>query len=39
VHYALFGRSGFTPAAKAEMEKSAGFLVDLKALDGLLGHG
>jgi hypothetical protein len=39
VHYALFGRVGFTPAAKAEMEKYAGHLVDLKALDDLLGHG
>jgi len=38
VHYALFGRKGFTPAAKAEMEKQAGFLVDLEALDNLLGH-
>ena len=38
VHYALFGRSGFTPAATAEMGKFAGFLVDLKALDSLLGH-
>jgi hypothetical protein len=38
VHYALFGRSGFTPVAIAEMWKFDGFLVDLKALDGLLGH-
>jgi AAA+ ATPase superfamily predicted ATPase len=38
VHYALFGRSGFTPAANAEIEKSAGLLVDLKDLDDLLGH-
>ena len=38
VHYALFGRRGFTPAAKAEMDKFAGFLVDLKTLDSLLGH-
>ena len=38
VHYALFGRSGFTPATKTEMEKHNGFLVDLKALDNLLGH-
>ena len=38
VHYALFGRSGFTPAAAAEMGKVAGFLVDLESLDGLLGH-
>lgn len=38
VHYALFGRKGFTPAAKAEMGKNNGFLVDLHALDRLLGH-
>lgn len=38
VHYALFGRIGFTPAAKAEMEKSAGLLVDLGAMDNLLGQ-
>ena len=37
VHYALFGRNGFTPAAKAEMEKHAGLLVDLQILDDLLG--
>lgn len=38
VHYALFGRKGFTPAAKAEIEKKAGYLVDLESLDRLLGH-
>ncbi len=38
VQYVLFGRSGFTPAAKAEMDKVAGFLVDLDALDALLGR-
>lgn len=38
IHYALFGRGGFTPAAKTEMEKFAGFLVDMKMLDSLLGH-
>ena len=38
VHYALFGRSGFTPAAVTEMEKVGGFLVDLKTLDDLLGN-
>lgn len=38
VSYAFFGRSGFTPAAKAEMDKAAGLLVDLKAMDSLLGH-
>jgi AAA+ ATPase superfamily predicted ATPase len=38
VQHALFGRSGFTPTAKVEMDKIAGFLVDLKALDRLLRH-
>ncbi|MBN1146357.1 MAG: hypothetical protein JXA78_03810 [Anaerolineales bacterium] len=38
VHYALFGRGGFTPAATAEIEQAGGFLVDLKALDSLLGR-
>jgi hypothetical protein len=38
VHYALFGRNGFTPAAIAEMGPFAGSLVDLKALDGILGQ-
>ena len=38
VHYALFGRNGFTPAAKAEMDKYSGFLVDLKTMDTILGH-
>ncbi len=38
VHYALFGRSGFTPAATAEMGQAGGVLVDLKTLDDLLGH-
>lgn len=38
VHYALFGRKGFTPAAKEEMDKFSGLLVDLKALDNILGH-
>ena len=36
VHYALFAQSGFTPAAKAEMQKKAGFLVDLKTIDSAL---
>lgn len=35
IHYALFGRNGFTTAAKAEMDKLNGFVVDLKMLDGL----
>jgi hypothetical protein len=38
VHYALFGRKGFTPAAKTEMSSFVGSLVDLKALDGILGQ-
>jgi AAA+ ATPase superfamily predicted ATPase len=38
VHYALFGRSGFTPAAADEMKKHQGILVDLKAIDQVLGH-
>jgi len=38
VHYALFGRKGFTPAATADIKNTGGFLVDLKALDSLLGH-
>jgi hypothetical protein len=38
VHYALFGRTGFTPAAKSEMEKYQGLLVDLKMIDSLLGR-
>jgi len=38
VHYALFGRSSFTPAAVDEMEKLKGIIVDLKAIDRFLGH-
>jgi AAA+ ATPase superfamily predicted ATPase len=38
VHYALFTRSGFTPAAKTEMQQKAGLLVDLKALDSVLSR-
>lgn len=38
VHYALFDRRGFTPAAAAEMEKFSGLLVDLDAIDLTLGH-
>ena len=37
VHYALFGRSGFTPAAVAEVKKYAGLMVDLQMIDDLLG--
>jgi hypothetical protein len=35
-HYALFARSGFTPAAKTEMQQKAGLAVDLKTLDSVL---
>jgi len=38
VHYALFARSGFTPAAVAEMEKVQGSLIDLKQIDAVLGR-
>lgn len=38
VHYALFARSGFTPAAVAEMKKVQGNLIDLKQIDALLGR-
>jgi len=34
----VFARSGFTPAAKTEMQEKAGLLVDLKALDSVLGR-
>lgn len=37
VQHVLFARSGFTQAARTEMAKVPGFLVDLKALDDLLG--
>ena len=37
VHYAVFGRTGITPAAREEIEKYSGFLVDLHALDQVLG--
>jgi len=38
VHYALFGRSGFTSAARTEMQKVEGIVVDLKMIDSLLGR-
>lgn len=38
VHYALFGRSGFTTAARTEMQKVEGIVVDLKMIDSILGH-
>ena len=37
VHHALFGRQGFTYAAKTEMKEVGGLCVDLKQLDILLG--
>jgi AAA+ ATPase superfamily predicted ATPase len=37
VHYAFFSRSGFTPAAAAEFRKVQGLLVDLEAIDRVLG--
>lgn len=33
VHYFIFGRSGITPAAKAELQKFAGTAVDLSLLE------
>lgn len=33
VHYAVFARGGFTPAARAEIERVAGMAVDLEMLD------
>lgn len=38
VHYALFGRSGFTPAASVEVQRVQGLLVDLTNIDSVLGH-
>lgn len=38
VHHVLFARSGFTPAAVAEMQKVQGSLVDLKQIDAVLGQ-
>ena len=38
VHYALFGRSGFTPAAREEMGKVQALLVDLNTIDSVLGR-
>jgi hypothetical protein len=32
VHYALFTRSGITPAANAELQKHGGMAVDLRLL-------
>ena len=38
VHFALFARAGFTPAAMTEMQKLDGMLVDLKMIDTVLGQ-
>jgi hypothetical protein len=38
VHYALFGRKGFTPAARDEMSKVHGSLIDLNSIDSVLGR-
>lgn len=38
VQHALFGRRGFTPAAKDEMGKVQGSLIDLNTIDSLLGR-
>ena len=38
VHYALFGRMGFTPAAREEMDKVQGSLIDLNTIDAVLGR-
>ena len=37
VHHVLFGRHGFTDAAKTEMKKAGGLCVDLKQIDTVLG--
>ena len=37
VHHVLFGRQGFTDAAKTEMKKVGGLCVDLKQIDTVLG--
>jgi len=37
VHHVLFGRQGFTEAAKTEMKKAGGLCVDLKQIDTVLG--
>lgn len=37
VHHALFGRQGFTDAAKSEMQSGSGMCIDLKQLDAILG--
>jgi hypothetical protein len=37
VHHVLFARSGFTPAARSEMQEHSALSMDLKALDHGLG--
>jgi len=39
VYYALFARSGYTPAAIEQLQKVGGLAVDLNDLDAVLGHG
>jgi hypothetical protein len=36
IHYALFGRQGFTDSAKSEMRRVGGVCVDLKHMDAVL---
>ena len=36
IHYALFGRQGFTDSAKTEMRRVGGLCVDLKQIDAVL---
>jgi len=38
VHYALFARNGFTPAAVAEMSRAEGLSIDLDVMDTVLSH-
>jgi hypothetical protein len=38
VHYALFARRGFTPAAVAEMKRLQGLLVDLNTIEADLSQ-
>jgi hypothetical protein len=38
VHYAVFSRGGFTPAAAGELQKNNGLQVNLAMIDQLLGR-
>jgi AAA+ ATPase superfamily predicted ATPase len=38
VHYAVFARNGFTPAAQDQLQKVGGLAIDLKDLDAALGQ-